>query len=115
MTAPSGWALDRATQLLTSTGTSPAGRSELIEKVADLIDRVDASQESLHQPCMAKAWDVGYAAGQHDAYELEQAQQAGPSTAENLLAEGGTPNPYAVDTPTIPRTTTPTNPELWRD
>lgn len=63
------------------------------------------------------AWNEGYAAGQRDAYELEQAKLAGPHTAERLLAEGGTENPYAVDTPhvaTIPGTTTPTNPELWK-
>jgi hypothetical protein len=53
----------------------------------------ESREEHLAQ--LAKAWDEGYDAGQQDAFDLEQAKAAGPSTAENLLAEGGTPNPYA--------------------
>lgn len=44
--SPSGDALDRATQVLVSTGVSPAGRSELIEEIAKLIDAADASADT---------------------------------------------------------------------
>lgn len=68
--------------------------------------------ETLHRPCMAKAWDEGYDAGDRDCYRSELLRR-GYSLPKGVSADP-TPNPYAVP-PIEPVSTGPSNPDLWRN